>query len=42
TAAFSRHVEGVEHRPLIPIVPAALGVPAGATGAAVLARRLLA
>ncbi|MDQ1521528.1 MAG: glucokinase [Actinomycetota bacterium] len=40
--AFSRHVEGVEHRPLIPIVPAALGVPAGATGAAVLARRLLA
>jgi glucokinase len=41
TAAFRRHVEGVEHRPLIPIVPAALGVPAGAIGAAVLARQLL-
>jgi glucokinase len=41
-AAFLRHVEGAEHRPEIPIVPAALGVPAGAIGAAVLARSLLA
>jgi glucokinase len=40
--AFERHVEGSEHRPKIPIVPAALGVPAGAIGAAVLARSLLA
>jgi glucokinase len=38
--AFLRHVEGSEHRPEIPIVPAALGVPAGAIGAAVLARSL--
>jgi glucokinase len=40
-AAFARHVEGVEYRPKIPIVPAALGVPAGAIGAAVIARSLL-
>jgi glucokinase len=39
--AFERHVEGVEHRPRIPIVPAALGVRAGGIGAAVLARTLL-
>ncbi len=39
-AAFLRHVEAAEHRPPIPIVPAALGVPAGAIGAAVLARSL--
>jgi glucokinase len=37
-AAFERHVEGVEYRPAIPIVPATLGVRAGAIGAAVLAR----
>jgi glucokinase len=36
--AFERHVEGVEYRPAIPIVPATLGVRAGAIGAAVLAR----
>jgi glucokinase len=40
--AFARHVEGVEYRPAIPIVPAALGVRAGGIGAAVLARGLLA
>jgi glucokinase len=39
--AFARHVEGVEYRPAIPIVPAALGVRAGGIGAAVLARGLL-
>jgi glucokinase len=40
-AAFARHVEGVDYRPAIPIVPATLGVRAGAIGAAVLARHLL-
>jgi glucokinase len=39
--AFARHVEGVDYRPPIPIVPAALGVRAGGIGAAVLARGLL-
>jgi glucokinase len=39
--AFARHVEGVEHRPPVPIVPATLGVRAGGIGAAVLARPLL-
>jgi glucokinase len=38
--AFARHVEGVEYRPEIPIVPASLGVRAGGIGAAVLARGL--
>jgi glucokinase len=37
-AAFARHIEGVDYRPAIPIVPATLGVRAGAIGAAVLAR----
>jgi len=41
-AAFLRHVEGAAHRPTIPIVPAHLGERAGAVGAAVLARELLA
>jgi glucokinase len=41
-AAFAAHLEGVEHRPQVPIVPAALGVRAGAIGAAVLARDLVA
>ncbi len=36
--AFARHVEGVQHRPEIPILPALLGERAGAIGAAVLAR----
>jgi glucokinase len=40
SAAFAAHLEGVEHRPEVPIVPAALGVRAGAIGAAVLAREL--
>jgi glucokinase len=40
SAAFAAHLEGVEHRPAVPIVPAALGVRAGAIGAAVLARGL--
>jgi glucokinase len=39
--AFARHVEGVDYRPAVPIVPATLGVRAGGIGAAVLARRLL-
>jgi glucokinase len=39
--AFARHVEGVDYRPPIPIVPATLGVRAGGIGAAVLARDLL-
>jgi glucokinase len=39
--AFSRHIEGVEYRPAIAIVPAELGERAGAVGAAVLARSLL-
>jgi glucokinase len=41
-AAFMRHVEGAAYRPAIPIVPAHLGERAGAVGAAVLARELLA
>jgi len=40
--AFMRHVEGADYRPAIPIVPAHLGERAGAVGAAVLARDLLA
>jgi glucokinase len=39
--AFGRHVEGVDYRPPIAIVPAQLGERAGAVGAAVLARSLL-
>jgi glucokinase len=39
--AFARHVEGAEHRPRIPIVPATLGVRAGGIGAGILARTLL-
>ena len=39
--AFARHLEGVEYRPAIPIVPAALGERAGAIGAALLARELV-
>jgi len=35
--AFAVHLEGTEHRPAIPIVPAQLGERAGAIGAAVLA-----
>lgn len=38
--AFRKHLEGAEHRPEIPIVPAQLGERAGAVGAAVLARTL--
>ena len=37
-SAFSSLVEGVEHRPPVDIVPAALGEHAGAIGAALLAR----
>jgi glucokinase len=40
-AAFRDRLEGTEHRPAIPVVPAALGARAGAIGAAVLARDLL-
>lgn len=40
--AFHRHIEGSEYRPPIAIVPAELGERAGAVGAAVLARQLLA
>lgn len=40
--AFLRHLEGVEYRPVIPVVPAVLGVRAGAVGAALLARDLIA
>jgi glucokinase len=40
--AFVRHIEGGRDRPKIPIVPAELGERAGAVGAAVLARELLA
>jgi glucokinase len=36
--AFNDRLEGTEHRPAIPIVPARLGDRAGAVGAAVLAR----
>jgi glucokinase len=39
-AAFQRHIEGGQYRPLIAIVPAALGERAGAVGAAVLAREV--
>jgi glucokinase len=39
--AFGRHLEGVDYRPGIEIVPAQLGERAGAVGAAVLARELL-
>jgi glucokinase len=39
--AFGRHVEGVDYRPSIAIVPAQLGERAGAVGAGVLARNLL-
>ena len=38
--AFGRHVEGVDYRPVVAIVPAQLGERAGAVGAAVLARGL--
>ena len=41
-ASFMRHIEGAAYRPNIPIVPAELGERAGAVGAAVLARDLLA
>jgi glucokinase len=37
--AFARRLEGTEHRPTIPIVPARLGERAGAVGAALLARQ---
>jgi glucokinase len=40
--AFVEHIEGGKYRPEIPIVPAELGERAGAVGAAVLARELLA
>jgi glucokinase len=40
--AFGRHLEGVDYRPAIPIVPAVLGERAGAIGAAVLARQVFA
>jgi glucokinase len=39
--AFGRHIEGVDYRPPVTIVPAELGERAGAVGAAVLARNLL-
>ena len=38
--AFGRHIEGVDYRPSVAIVPAQLGERAGAVGAAVLARSL--
>lgn len=41
TDAFARHVEGVQHRPPMRIVPAQLGERAGAIGAAILARSLV-
>ena len=37
---FHRFIEGGDHRPEIPIVPATLGERAGAIGAALLARDL--
>jgi len=40
--AFGRHVEGGGYRPPVAIIPAQLGERAGAVGAAVLARTLLA
>ena len=39
--AFGRHLEGVDYRPPVPILPAVLGERAGAVGAAVFARNLL-
>jgi glucokinase len=39
--AFRRHIEGLDYRPPVPIVPAELGERAGAVGAAILARELL-
>lgn len=39
--AFARQVEGVDYRPVIPILPAALGERAGAIGAALMARGLV-
>lgn len=39
-AAFAELVEAAEHRPEVPILPAALGERAGAVGAALLARAL--
>jgi len=39
--AFGRHLEGVDYRPPVALVPAQLGERAGAVGAAVLARSLL-
>jgi glucokinase len=40
-AAFAGHIEGVDYRPEVPIVPATLGLRAGGIGAGVLARALL-
>ena len=40
--AFRTHIEAPEHRPTVPIVPAALGERAGAIGAAALAAALVA
>jgi glucokinase len=40
--AFGRHIEGVDYRPAVAIVPALLGERAGAIGAAVIARARLA
>jgi glucokinase len=39
--AFGRHLEGVDYRPPVALLPAQLGERAGAVGAAVLARSLL-
>ncbi len=39
--AFGRHIEGVDYRPAVAIVPAQLGERAGGIGAAVLARQLV-
>ncbi|MET0627229.1 MAG: ROK family protein [Acidimicrobiia bacterium] len=39
--SFAGHLEGARYRPVVPIVPAALGGDAGMVGAAVLARTLL-
>ena len=40
-AAFARHLEGLAHRPHIPVLPAQLGERAGAIGAALQAQRLV-